>query len=172
MINRDEQAMTVKEGWRGRFFEDFEVGDVYEHPLGRTITSADNIWFTLLTQNTAPIHFDHHYAAQTEFGRPLVNSCLTLSLVTGQSVTDVSQNVMANLGWDEVRLPNPVFEGDTIYSRSEVLEIRESKSRKNIGIVTVRTTGLNQHGTEVISFRRTAMIYRRGQGPTTKAPGA
>jgi acyl dehydratase len=172
MINRDEQPMTVKEGWRGRFFEDFEVGDVYEHPLGRTITSADNIWFTLLTQNTAPIHFDHHYAAQTEFGRPLVNSCLTLSLVTGQSVTDVSQNVMANLGWDEVSLPNPVFEGDTIYSRSEVLEIRESKSRKNIGIVTVRTTGLNQHGTEVITFRRTAMIYRRGQGPTTKAPGA
>jgi len=172
MINRDEQAMTVKEGWRGRFFEDFEVGDVYEHPLGRTITSADNIWFTLLTQNTAPIHFDHHYAAQTEFGRPLVNSCLTLSLVTGQSVTDVSQNVMANLGWDEVNLPNPVFEGDTIYSRSEVLELRESKSRKNIGIVTVRTTGLNQHGTEVITFRRTAMIYRRGQGPTTKAPGA
>jgi acyl dehydratase len=171
MINRDEQAMTVKEGWRGRFFEDFEVGDVYEHPLGRTITSADNIWFTLLTQNTAPIHFDHHYAAQTEFGRPLVNSCLTLSLVTGQSVTDVSQNVMANLGWDEVSLPNPVFEGDTIYSRSEALEIRESKTRKNIGIVTVRTTGLNQHGTEVITFRRTAMIYRRGQGPTTKAPG-
>jgi len=92
--------------------------------------------------------------------------------VTGQSVTDVSQNVMANLGWDEVSLPNPVFEGDTIYSRSEVLEIRESKSRKNIGIVTVRTTGLNQHGTEVITFRRMAMIYRRGQGPTTKAPGA
>ena len=170
MINRDEQAMTVKEGWRGRFFEDFEVGDVYEHPLGRTITSADNIWFTLLTQNTAPIHFDHHYAAQTEFGRPLVNSCLTLSLVTGQSVTDVSQNVMANLGWDDVRLPNPVFEGDTIYSRSEVLEIRESNSRKNVGIVSVRTTGLNQHGTEVITFRRTAMIYRRGQSPTAKAP--
>ncbi|TMD32731.1 MAG: MaoC family dehydratase [Chloroflexi bacterium] len=162
--------MTVKEGWRGRFFEDFEVGDVYEHPLGRTITSADNIWFTLLTQNTAPIHFDHHYAAQTEFGRPLVNSCLTLSLVTGQSVTDVSQNVMANLGWDDVRLPNPVFEGDTIYSRSEVLEIRESNSRKNVGIVSVRTTGLNQHGTEVITFRRTAMIYRRGQSPTAKAP--
>jgi itaconyl-CoA hydratase len=170
MINRGDKTLTVKEGWRGRFFEDFEVGDVYEHPLGRTITSADNIWFTLLTQNTAPIHFDHHYAEQTEFGRPLVNSCLTLSLVTGQSVTDVSQNVMANLGWDEVRLPNPVFEGDTIYSRSEVLEIRESKSHKNVGIVTVRTTGLNQSGTEVITFRRTAMIYRRGQGPTSRAP--
>jgi itaconyl-CoA hydratase len=163
--------MTVKTGWRGRFFEDFAVGDVYEHPLGRTITTADNIWFTLLTQNTAPIHFDHHYAAQTEFGKPLVNSCLTLSLVTGQSVTDVSQNVFANLGWDEVRLPHPVFEGDTVYSRSEVLEIRASGSRKNVGIVTVRTTGVNQDGTEVITFRRTAMIYRRGHGPRgAKAP--
>jgi acyl dehydratase len=157
--------MTVKEGWRGRYFEDFTVGDVYEHSLGRTITSADNIWFTLLTQNTAPIHFDHHYALNTEFGKPLVNSCLTLSLVTGQSVSDVSQNVMANLGWDEVRLPNPLFEGDTVHSRSEVLEIRESRSRKNVGIVTVRTTGFNQDGTVVISFRRTAMIYRHGQGP-------
>jgi len=157
--------MTVKEGWRGRFYEDFEIGDVYEHPLGRTITSADNIWFTLLTQNTAPLHFDHHYASQTEFGKPLVNSCLTLALVTGQSVTDISQNVMANLGWDEVRLPNPVFEGDTIYSRSEVLEKRDSKSRDNIGIVTVRTTGFNQRGEEVITYRRTVMVYRRGRNP-------
>src|SRR6266704_697320 len=157
--------MTVKEGWRGRFFEDFTVGDVYEHPLGRTITTADNIWFTLLTQNTAPIHFDHHYASKTEFGRPLINSTLTLALVTGQSVTDVSQNVMANLGWDEVRLPNPVFEGDTVYSRSEVLETRESRSRENVGIVTVRTTGFNQDGTEVISFRRTVLVYRRGRSP-------
>lgn len=157
--------MTLKESWRGRFFEDFEVGDVYEHPLGRTLVSADNIWFTLLTQNTAPLHFDHHYAAQTEFRRPVVNSCLTLALVTGQSVTDISQNVMANLGWDEVRLPAPVFEGDTIYSRSEILEKRESKSRPNVGLITVGTIGFNQDGTEVISFRRTAMVYRRGQSP-------
>ena len=157
--------MTVKAGWNGRFFEDFVVGDVYEHPLGRTITSADNIWFTLLTQNTAPVHFDHNYAAQTEFGKPLVNSTLTLALVTGQSVTDVSQNVMANLGWDEVRLPQPVFEGDTIYSRSEVLETRDSKSRENVGIVTVRTTGFNQDGLEVITYKRTVMVYRRGQAP-------
>jgi itaconyl-CoA hydratase len=157
--------MTVKEGWKGRFFEDFEVGDVYEHALGRTITSTDNIWFTLLTQNTNPIHFDHHYSGQTEFGKPLVNSCLTLALVTGQSVSDISQNVMANLGWDEVRLPHPVFEGDTVYSRSEVLEKRESKSRDNVGIVTVRTTGFNHVGKEVISFRRTVMVYRRGKSP-------
>src|ERR1700694_3089454 len=100
------REVTVKEGWRGRFFEDFAVGDVYEHPLGRTITTADNIWFTLLTQNTAPIHFDHHYASQTEFGKPLVNSCLTLALVTGQSVTDISQNVMANLGWTRYACPS------------------------------------------------------------------
>lgn len=159
------QEMTVKSGWAGRFFEDFEVGDVYEHPLGRTITSADNIWFTLLTQNTAPLHFDHHYASQTEFGKPLVNSCLTLALVTGQSVTDISQNAMANLAWDEVRLTNPVFEGDTLYSRSEVLQTRESKSRDNVGIVSVRTAGFNQDGKEVISYRRTVMVYRRGRSP-------
>jgi acyl dehydratase len=157
--------MALKPGWSGRYFEDFEVGDVYAHPLGRTITQTDNIWFTLLTQNTAPIHFDQHYAAQTEFGKPLVDSTLTLALVTGQSVTDVSQNVFANLGWDEVKLPHPVFEGDTIYSQSEVLEKRESKSRPNIGIVTVKTTGYNQEGKSVITFRRTLMVYKRGQAP-------
>lgn len=157
--------MAIKEGWCGRFYEDFEVGDLYRHPLGRTVTTADNIWFTLLTQNSAPIHFDHYYSAQTEFGKPLVNSTLTLALVTGQSVTDLSQNVMANLGWDEVRLPHPVFEGDTIYSQSEVLEKRESKSRPHVGIVTVRTTGYNQEGKVVITFRRTILVYRRGQAP-------
>jgi itaconyl-CoA hydratase len=157
--------MTIKEGWQGRFYEDFEVGDVYQHPLGRTVTTTDNSWFTLLTQNTAPIHFDHRYASQTEFGKPLVNSTFTLALVTGQSVTDISQNVVANLGWDEVRLPNPVFEGDTIYSKSEVLATRESKSRPNVGIVTVHSTGYNQDGTPVITFKRTVMVYKRGQAP-------
>lgn len=162
--------MIEKEGWRGRFYEDFAVGDVYRHPLGRTVTTTDNIWFTLLTQNTAPIHFDHHYAAQTEFGRPLVDSTFTLALVTGQSVIDVSQNVMANLGWDDVRLPHPVYEGDTIYSRSEVIALRESRSRPNVGIVTVRTTGFNQDGTVVITFNRTIMVYKRGQAPEIPRP--
>lgn len=161
--------MAVKQGWTGRVFEDFEVRDVYEHPLGRTVLAADNAWFTLLTQNTNPIHFDRVYAAGTEFKRPLVNSCFTLSLVTGQSVTDLSQNVMANLGWDEIRLPHPVFEGDTIYSRSEVLEKRESKSRPNVGIVSVRTTGYNQDGRTVIEFKRTMMVYRRGHVPPRPA---
>src|ERR1039458_3334698 len=153
------------EGWRGRYYEDFRVGAVYRHPLGRSITATDNIWFTLLTQNTAALPFEHVYAAQTEFGRPLVNSCLVLSLVTGQSVTDVSQNVMANLGWDEITLPHSVFEGDTIYSESEVLSKRPSTSRPNVGVLTVRTEGFNQDLATVITFRRTLLVYRRGYGP-------
>jgi len=157
--------MTTHHGWHGRYYEDFVVGDVYEHPLGRTVTTTDNIWFTLLTQNTAPLHFDHEYAARTEFGRPLVNSAFTLALVAGQSVTDVSQNVFANLGWTDVVLPHPVFEGDTIRSRSEVLDARESKSRPNVGVVTVRTEGINQRGEQVISFKRTLLVYKQGHGP-------
>ena len=128
--------------------------------------AADNIWFTLLTQkHSNAIHFDRAYAANTEFGKPLVDSTFTLALVTGQSTIDLSWNVMANLGWDEVRLPHPVFEGDTIYSQSEVLSKRESKSRPNVGIVTVKTVGFNQDGTVVIEYRRTFMVYRRGHVP-------
>ncbi len=162
--------MAIKEGWTGRVYEDFEVGDIYRHPLGRTVIAADNIWFTLLTQNTNPLHFDHAYAGKTEIGKPLVDSTFTLALVTGQSVTDTSQNAMANLGWDEVRLPHPLFEGDTVYSQSEVLEKRESKSRPNVGIVKVKTTGLNQDGKVIIEFKRTMMIYKRGHVPQTWPP--
>jgi len=163
--------MAIKEGWTGRVFEDFEIGDIYRHALGRTVLATDNVWFTLLTQNTNPIHFDRAYAARTEFGKPIVDSTFTLALVTGQSVADISQNAMANLGWDEVRLPHPVFEGDTVYSQSEVLEKRESKSRPNVGIVRFKTTGYTQEGTIVIEFKRTIMIYKRVQVPETlKAP--
>ena len=158
-----EDATTVS--WTGRYFEDFTVGDVYRHPLGRTVTATDNAWLTLLTQNTAPLHFDVHYAAQTSFGRPLVNSTFTLALVTGQSVTDVSQHVMANLGWDRVRMPNPLFEGDTVYSQSEVLAVRPSESRPDVGVVTVRTVGFTEEGRIVITFERTLLVYRRGHGP-------
>ena len=160
--------MTVKPGWTGRVFEDFEVGDIYEHPLGRTILPADNVWFTCLTMNTNPIHFDAEYSSHTEFKKPLVNSCFTLALVTGQSVTDLTMNGVANLGWDEVKLPNPLFEGDTVYSRSEVLETRGSKSRPAVGIVKVKTTGVNQHGKPVIEFTRTFMVWRRGHAPGPK----
>jgi itaconyl-CoA hydratase len=161
--------MAIKSGWQGRFFEDFAVGDVYEHPGGRTISEADNTWFTLLTMNTHPLHFDAEYGKHTEFGRCLVNSTLTLSIVVGMSVTDVSVNAVANLGWDEVRLPHPLFAGDTLYAESEVLEARESRSRPNAGIVTVFTRGFNQHGDVVISFKRSALIYRRGEAPDMSA---
>ena len=157
--------MSIKQGRTGRVFEDFEVGDIYEHPMGRTIIPADNVWFTCLTMNTNPIHFDAEYASKTEFKRPLVNSCFTLALVTGQSVTDLTMNGVANLGWDEVRLPNPLFEGDTVRSRSEVLETRESKSRPTVGIVRVKTTGLNQDGAVIIEFTRTFMVWKRGYVP-------
>jgi acyl dehydratase len=160
----------IKKGWTGRLYEDFTVGDVYEHPIGRTVLGADNTWFTLMTMNTNPIHFDYNYSAKTEFGKPLVNSCLTLAILTGQSVIDLTQNVFANLAWDEVRMPNPVFEGDTIYSRSEVLETRESKSRPDLGIVRVKTTGYNQKGEMVMEFKRTFMVYRRGHAPESYRP--
>ena len=149
--------MTVKPGWTGRVYEDFTVGDVYHHPLGRTVLPVDNSWFTLLTQNMNPIHFDHAYAAQTEFGKPLVDSTFTLALVTGLSVADVSERGV-NLGWREVRLPAPVFAGDTIRAETEVLSKRESKSRPGYGIVTVRTRGLNQRDEIVIEFERSIML--------------
>jgi itaconyl-CoA hydratase len=162
--------MGITPGWTGRVFEDFQVGDIYEHPLGRTVTQADNIWFTCLTLNTNPIHFDAEYASRTEFERPLVNSCFTLALVTGQSVIDLTMNGVANLGWDEVRLPNPLFEGDTVYAKSEVLVTRESASRPNVGIVKVKSTGVNQHGTPVIEFTRTFMVWKRGHVPRARRP--
>jgi len=146
----------------GRHLEDFRVGDVYEHRPGRTIGEADNTWFTLLTMNTHPVHFDAAYSARTEFGRPLVNSCLTLAIVTGMSVSDLSWKAVANLGWDKVRLAAPVFVGDTIYAESEVLEVRESSSRPTQGIVTVRTTGKKADGTVFMTYERSFLVPKRG----------
>lgn len=146
----------------GRCYEDFVVGDVYEHRPGRTVSEADNTWFTLLTLNNHPLHFDHAYAAKTEFGKPLVNSCLTLSIVVGMSVDDVSYRAIGNLGWDKVKLTAPVFAGDTLYAESEVLAKRESKSRPTQGLVTVRTRGLKADGTEFMSFERTILVPKRG----------
>jgi itaconyl-CoA hydratase len=146
----------------GRHFEDFTVGDVYEHRPGRTISEADNTWFTLLTMNTHPLHFDAAYAARTEFKRPLVNSCLTLAIVAGMSVSDLSQKAIANLGWDKIQLTAPVFAGDTLYAESEVLALRESKSRPTQGIVTVRTTGKKSDGTVFMTYERTFLVPCRG----------
>ena len=146
----------------GRYYEDFHVGDIYEHRPGRTITEADNTWFTLLTMNTHPLHFDAHYAKKTEFGRPLVNSALTLSIVAGMSVSDLSQKAIANLGWENIKLTAPVFAGDTLYAESEVLAKRESKSRPTQGIVSTRTTGVNADGTIVITYDRSFLVPKEG----------
>ena len=146
----------------GRYFEDFQIGDVYEHRPGRTITESDNTWFTLLTMNQHPLHFDRNYAAKSEFGKPLVNSALTLSIVVGMSVSDTSQKAIANLGWDRIRLTAPVFVGDTIYAASEVLEQRESKSRPTQGIVIIKTTGLKDDGAVFMTYERTMLIPKRG----------
>jgi len=154
-----------------RSYEDFEVGETIRHPLGRTVTATDNIWFTLLTANTNPIHFDAHYSAQTEFGKPLVNSTFTLALVTGLSVADISQHAV-NLGWDEVRMPAPVFEGDTIYAQTTILRKRESKSRPSMGLVEIESTGFKQDGTVVLKFRRTILVYKRGHEPKRPEPAA
>jgi itaconyl-CoA hydratase len=149
----------------GRYFEDFKEGDVYEHRPGRTITDADNVWFTLLTMNTHPAHFDYEFAKKTEFGKPLVCSPFTVALMVGMSVSDVSQKAVANLGWQDIRLTHPLFPGDTLYAESEVVEKRESKSRPEQGVVTVRTTGKNQHGQVCCTFQRTMLIWKRGHGP-------
>lgn len=156
-------------GWEGNFFADFRVGDVYRHPLGRTITETDNTWFTLLTCNPNQVHYNADYAARTEFGRPLVVSTLTLAIVTGLSVADISQNAVANLGWDKVRLPKPIFVGDTLYAETEILETRPSASRPGNGIVRVQTRGYNQHGEMVIEFERTILVYSRDTKPTIGA---
>ena len=153
----------------GRYFEDFAVGEVYEHRPGRTISEADNTWFTLLTMNQHPLHFDAAYAAKSEFGRPVVNSCLTLSIVAGMSVSDVSQKAVANLGWTDIRLTAPVFVGDTVYAESEVLATRESGSRPNAGIVTIRTTGKKADGTVFMTFERTILVPKRGHAVDDRA---
>jgi acyl dehydratase len=153
---------TAPKEWRGRFFEDMDVGDVYRSRLGRTVEQTDNTWFTLLTNNTNQVHFNSTFAVATEFGRPLVNSCLTLSIVVGLSVADTSENAVANLSWDSISMPRPVFAGDTLWAESEVLSKRESASRPGQGIIGIRTRGVNQRGETVIEFLRTFLMYRRG----------
>jgi itaconyl-CoA hydratase len=156
--------MPVVEGWKGRFLEDFHVGDIYRSRLGRTITEADNIWFTLITNNSNQIHFNVEYAKRTQFKKPLVNSALTIAIVAGLGVVDVSENGFA-LGWDAITLPNPLFIGDTLYCQQEVMEVRESKSRPDSGIVKVRTLGIKQDGSIVIEYSRSVMVWKKSHAP-------
>ena len=152
----------------GRYYEEFVVGDVYEHRPGRTITQSDNIWFTLLTMNQHPLHIDDEYGKGTEFGKTLVVSPFTVALMVGMSVSDVSQKTVANLGWTDIKMTHPLYVGDTLYAESEVIEKRESKSRPDEGIVTVRTIGKNQDGVEVASFIRSALIPKDGKAVEDK----
>jgi itaconyl-CoA hydratase len=159
MSTDTERAPKV---WRGRFYEDLEPGDVYDSRLGRTITETDNIWFTCLTMNTNQIHFNVPYAEGTQFGRPLVNSAFTLAVVVGMTVPDTSENAAANLGWGDIKLPKPVYVGDTLWAESEITAKRESKSNPSVGIVSMRCRGINQRREVVIEFTRTFMVYKRG----------
>lgn len=159
-METDIPAAAPKE-WRGRFYEDFDAGDVFRSRFGRTVTRTDNIWFTCLTMNTNPMHFSEPFAAATRFGRPLVNSTFTLALVTGLTVPDTSENAAANLAWTDISLPKPVFEGDTLWAESEILEKRESSSNPSVGIVAMRCRGINQRCEVVIEFQRTFMVYKR-----------
>lgn len=152
---------TVHVARYGRDLEDFSPGDVYEHRPGRTITRADNIQFSLMTMNRHPAHCDAAYAADTEFGQELVNSTLTLAIVTGLTVDDVSARAIANLGWDNVKLTAPVFVGDTLYARTKVLDKRRSASRPGQGIVKTHTQGYKQDGTIVLSFDRVSLVPSR-----------
>lgn len=169
MYGRKEIAPQRYREDLGRYYEDFEVGDVYEHRPGRTITETDNIWFTNLTMNTHPVHFDYAYARKSEFGKPLVNSALTLAIVAGMSVSDTSQKAIANLGWDKIKLSSPVFAGDTLYAESEVLSKRESKSRPTQGIVTIKTTGKKDDGTVFMTYERSFLVPKRGHGVDDRA---
>lgn len=154
--------------WLGRFYEDFNVGDIYRSRLGRTISETDNTWFTLLTNNTNQIHFNAEYARRTEFGRLVVNSTLTLAIVVGLGVADVSENGFA-LDWEAIQLPNPVFVGDTLYCEQEIIDKRESRSKPQWGIVRVRTRGLKQDGSVVIEFVRTVMVWKQAHAPVRDA---
>ena len=160
----DAQAPPAQ-GACGRSYEDFAVGAVYRHWPGRTISEADNTWFTLLTMNTHPLHFDAAYAARTEYKRIVVNSCLTLSIVAGMSVRDLSQNAICNLGWTDIRMPAPVYIGDTLYAESEVIGKRESGSRPRAGIITARTTARKADSTVVMTYERAFLVPKRGHAP-------
>ncbi|MDE0449753.1 MAG: MaoC family dehydratase [Spirochaetaceae bacterium] len=166
------KANDVRADWTGRFYEDLDVGDVYRSRWGHTVTEADNALFTQLTHNTNPLHFDARYAADSRWGRILVNSTFTLALITGMSVNDVTEHAMANLGWEEIKLPNPVFLGDTLYCETEILARRDSKSYPEAGIVRFRSRGINQDGDVVLEYTRSAMIYRRAAAPQVSFPVA
>jgi acyl dehydratase len=173
MTDDETPEKRLVTGWQGRFFEDFEVGDVYKHPYGRTVTETDDVWLTNITMNLNPMHFNEPYAAETEFGERIVNGLVVIALAVGMSVIDISQNATANLGYDEVRHHAPVFHGDTLFVESEVVSKRESESREHAGIVTTRLRAFNQDDEKVLSLERTNLMLKRkhAQPSAARPPG-
>ncbi|WP_458191052.1 MaoC family dehydratase [Haladaptatus sp. NG-WS-4] len=173
MSSEQSDDRQLVDGWQGRFFEDFEVGDIYKHPYGRTVTETDDVWLTNVTMNLNPMHFNESYAAGTEFGERLVNGLVVIAMAVGMSVIDVSQNATANLGYDDVRHHGPVFHGDTLFAESEVVSKRESESRDHVGIVTTELRAYNQENEKVLSLRRTNMMLKRSHAAPSaaKPPG-
>lgn len=169
----DEVDRRLVSGWQGRYYEDFDVGDIYKHPYGRTVTETDNVWFTNLTLNANPMHFNEPYAAETEFGERLVDGPFVIALAVGMSVVDVSANATANLGYDDIRHHGPVFHGDTIFAESEVLSKRELESREHVGIVTTELRAYNQDSDLVLTLERTPMVLKReyADPSAAKPPG-
>lgn len=165
----EPETPNVVAGWQGRFFEDFEVRDVYKHPFGRTITETDDVWLTNLTMNLNPMHFNEVYASETEFGERLVNGLIVIALAVGMSVIDISMNATANLGYDDVRHHAPVYHGDTIFAESEVLAKRPSESREHVGIVATELRAYNENDEQVLSLERTAMVLKRAHASPSAA---
>lgn len=173
MADKEQKERQLKCGWQGRYYEDFEVGDVYKHPYGRTITETDDVWLSNITMNLNPMHFNEVYASETEFGTRLVNGLFVIALATGMSVIDVSQNSTANLGYDKIRHKAPVFHGDTLFVESEVLSKRPSNSRDHVGIVETKLRCFNQDDEQVLSLERANLILKRkyARPSAEKPPG-
>lgn len=172
-MGSESEDKRLVSGWQGRYFEDFDVGDIYKHPYGRTVTETDNVWLTNITMNLNPMHFNEVYSADTEFGERLVNGLVVIAIAVGLSVIDVSQNATANLGYNEVRHHAPVFHGDTLYAESEVTSKRESESRNHVGIITTKLRAYNQRDEMVLSLERTNMVLKRehAQPSPAQPPG-
>lgn len=162
-------ARRLVAGWQGRYYEEFTVGDIYKHPYGRTVTETDNVWFTNITLNVNPMHFNAPYAAETEFEERLVDGTFVIALAVGMSVIDVSANATANLGYDDVRHHAPVYHGDTLFAESEVLATRESESREHVGLVTTELRAFNQDDQRVLSLERTALVLKRSAAEPSAA---
>jgi len=165
----DPGERRLVSGWYGRFYEDLAVGDIYKHPHGRTVTETDNVWFSHITMKSSPLHSNEAYMASTEYGERIVDGTFVIALAVGMSVADVSENAVANLGYEEIHHHAPVFHGDTLFAESEVVSKRESNSRDDVGIVETELRTFNQTGELVLSLREALLIEKRASADVSAA---